>query len=100
MAGIMEISTDTLIGGKRERMRQPANMCRIYNMISSNMGKRVVVRENHGRNKTDVAEGIIEEMHPHVFCVRVDGDLPETAKKVSYSYTDVLIKDVELVFSA
>lgn len=79
-------------------MRQPANMCNIYNLILSNMGKRVVVKENHGRNKTDVAEGIIYEMHPHVFCVRVDGDCTEPPKQVSYSYTDVLIKDVELVF--
>ena len=38
-------------------MRQPANICRIYNTILSNMGKKVVVRTNHGRNKVDVAEG-------------------------------------------
>lgn len=79
-------------------MRQPANMCYIYNMILSNMGKRVLVRENHGRNRCDVAEGVISEMHPHVFCVTFDGDLPDSTKQISYSYTDVLIKDVELVF--
>lgn len=79
-------------------MRQPANMCYIYNMISNNIGKKVVVRENHGRNKCDVAEGVITEMHPHVFCVQVDSDYPESQKQLSFSYTDVLIKDVELVF--
>ncbi len=79
-------------------MRQPANICRIYNTILSNMGKKVVVRTNHGRNKVDVAEGIIAEMHPHVFCIRFDSDDPEQVKSISYSYTDVLIKDVELVF--
>lgn len=79
-------------------MRQPTNMCNIYNLILNNMGKRVVVRENHGRNRCDITEGIIAEMHPHVFCVRLDGNLPEAAKNISYSYTDVLIKDVELVF--
>ncbi len=79
-------------------MRQPANMCYIYNLILNNMGKRVLVRENHGRNRSDIAEGVISEMHPHVFCVTYDGDRPEAAKQISYSYTDVLIKDVELVF--
>jgi len=79
-------------------MKQPANMCRIYNLISNNIGKKVTVRENRGRNKFDTSEGIITEMHPHVFCVMVEGDFPETSKQVSYSYTDVLIKDVELQF--
>lgn len=79
-------------------MNQPANMCRIYNLISSNIGKRVVIRENRGRNRIDTSEGVITEMHPHVFCIMVDGDMPDTAKQVSYSYTDVLIKDVELQF--
>lgn len=79
-------------------MKQPANMCYIYNLILSNMGKKVVVRENHGRNRCDIAEGVISEMHPHVFCVTVDSNCPDTPKQLSYSYTDVLIKDVELVF--
>lgn len=83
---------------KREIMRQPANMCRIYNLILNNMGKRVTVRENRGRNRYDTSEGIITEMHPYVFCVKVEGDLPDSSKQVSYSYTDVLIKDVELQF--
>lgn len=78
-------------------MKQPENMCYIYNLILNHMGKRVVVRENHGRNRFDVSEGVISEMHPHVFCVTVDSD-DDSAKQISYSYTDVLIKDVELVF--
>lgn len=79
-------------------MRQPANMCTVYNMISRNMGKRVLIRTNQGRNRFDEAEGFIEEMHPHVFCVRLDNDDDVSNKTVSYSYTDVLIRDVELVF--
>ena len=78
-------------------MKQPDNMCHIYNLISNHMGKKVVVRENHGRNRFDVSEGVISEMHPHVFCVTIDSD--EQSKQISYSYTDVLIKDVELVFA-
>lgn len=79
-------------------MKQPDNMCYIYNLISNHMGKRVLVRENHGRNRYDISEGVISEMHPHVFCVTLESDIPDSAKQISYSYTDVLIKDVELVF--
>ena len=52
-------------------MRQPANMCKVYNMIQDNIGKRVLVRTNQGRNRFDEEEGVIEEMHPHVFCIKV-----------------------------
>ena len=79
-------------------MKQPDNMCHIYNLISNHMGKRVLVRENHGRNRFDISEGVISEMHPHVFCVTVNSDDDDSSKQMSYSYTDVLIKDVELVF--
>lgn len=86
------------VGKRSDEMRQPANMCTVYNMIQHNMGKRVLVRTNQGRNRFDEAEGVIEEMHPYVFCVRLDSDEDDSVKTVSYSYTDVLIRDVELVF--
>ncbi|MBP5178038.1 MAG: Veg family protein [Lachnospiraceae bacterium] len=77
-------------------MRQPANMCKVYNMIQDNIGKRVLVRTNQGRNRFDEEEGVIEEMHPHVFCIKVGEE--DNLKTLSFSYTDVLIRDVELVF--
>ena len=77
-------------------MRQPANVCKVYSMIQHNIGKKVLVRTNQGRNRFDEAEGVIEAMHPYVFCIRVADD--ESEKTVSFSYTDVLIRDVELVF--
>ena len=77
-------------------MRQPANMCKVYNMIQDNIGKRVLVRTNQGRNRFDEEEGVIEEMHPHVLCIKVGEE--DNLKTLSFSYTDVLIRDVELVF--
>jgi len=77
-------------------MRQPANVCKVYSMIQHNIGKKVLVRTNQGRNRFDEEEGVIDEMHPHVFCIKVDND--EGIKTLSFSYTDVLIRDVELVF--
>jgi len=85
-----------MTAGKRTQMRQPANVSRVYSMIQHNVGKRVLVRTNQGRNRFDEEEGVIDEMHPHIFCIKVDRD--EGIKTLSFSYTDVLIKDVELVF--
>ena len=77
-------------------MRQPVSMSKVYNLIQHNIGKRVLIRTNQGRNRFDEEEGVIEAMHPHVFCVKIDSE--GTVKTLSFSYTDVLIKDVELVF--
>ena len=45
----------------------------------------------------NIAEGVITKSYPSIFTVRLfdDGDLSD--RMVSYSYTDVLTKDVQLV---
>lgn len=80
-------------------MRQPANLCAAYNSVVQNIGRRVRIKTNLGRNKVDVAEGFIRETYPCVFLIELEsGEQLETAKTMSFSYTDVLTKDVELVF--
>lgn len=78
-------------------MKQPANMCMVYNSIAANVGKRVQVKSNKGRNKYDITKGIISETYPCVFLIELEGEMPEAVKTVSFSYTDVLTKEVEVV---
>lgn len=80
-------------------MKQHTDMGTIVRSVKSNVGKRVRVMENKGRNKVDVAEGVISETYPCVFTVKVVVD-EENIKTLSYSYTDVFTKDVELVFAS
>lgn len=65
--------------------------------VDANIGQRVRVKANKGRHKYAIAEGVILESYPSIFTVRLnaDGDLSE--RLVSYSYTDVLTRDVQLV---
>lgn len=84
--------------GTGDNMKQPANLCAAYNSVARNIGKRVKVKTNQGRNRFDVAEGVIRETYPCVFLVELEPVLSEEAgKTMSFSYTDVLTKDVELV---
>ena len=61
---------------------------KIKNNIKSLIGERVSLQINMGRNKEDFCEGIVMEIYPYIFTVKV-GNLVK-----SFSYNDVLIKDV------
>ena len=61
------------------------------------IGRRVRVRANKGRHKYSVAEGVIQESYPSIFTVRINADEDNAERVVSYSYTDVLTRDVQLV---
>ena len=69
----------------------------IKSNIDSYVGERVVLRANKGRKKISIKEGIIERTYPSIFVVRIDGEIPEEiGRTVSYSYSDILTKSIEL----
>jgi len=63
--------------------------------IESLIGKKVRVTANKGRKKSTVKEGFLEEAYPNVFVVKLHNEFNST-RKVSFNYTDVLTKAVEL----
>lgn len=64
--------------------------------LDKNIGNRVKIRANRGRHKIDVAEGIISETYPSIFLVEIINKVDDTTQKISFSYTDVLTKDVQM----
>lgn len=64
--------------------------------IEDHVGDKVTLRANGGRRKILVNSGIIEKAYPSIFVIRLESD---TQRKVTYSYSDVLTKTVQLVFS-
>ena len=63
---------------------------------AKNVGSRVQVKSNLGRHKYDVTEGIITETYPCIFLVEIKNEAEDSYQTVSYSYTDVITKDVQL----
>lgn len=78
-------------------MKQPENMRAVRDTVHENIGKKVQIRANKGRNKVDVTEGIISETYPSVFVIKVKDAYSDASLTKSFMYADVLTKEVELV---
>ena len=63
--------------------------------IEGLVGKRVRVTANKGRKKSTVREGFLEEVYANIFVVKLHNEFNST-RKVSFNYTDILTKTVEL----
>lgn len=59
------------------------------------LGEKIKLRANGGRRKTIERSGILEEVYPSVFIVKLDQE-QHAFKRVSYSYADILTESVEL----
>lgn len=64
--------------------------------IEGCIGEKVQLRANKGRKKSFIREGVLENTYPSIFVVKFENEYDNT-RRVSYSYTDVLTKAVELV---
>lgn len=57
-------------------------------------GQKIMVKGSLGRSKPFEREATIEKAYPHIFVVKYE----ENDRSVTYSYTDVLTKIVEVKF--
>lgn len=64
--------------------------------IESHVGEKVTLKANGGRRKILINKGTIEKVYPSIFVIRLEDD---TRRTVTYSYSDVLTKTVQLVFA-
>lgn len=64
--------------------------------LESHVGERVTLKANGGRRKILVNSGILEKTYPSIFVIRLESD---TQRTLTFSYSDVLTKTVQLVFA-
>ena len=60
--------------------------------IKENIGQKIIVKGTLGRSKYFEKEATIEKAYPNLFIVKYD----ENDRNVTYSYTDVLTKTVQV----
>ncbi len=60
--------------------------------IDEMIGQKVIVKGSLGRNKSFEKEATIEKAYPNIFVVKYE----ENERNVTYSYTDVLTRTVEV----
>ncbi len=78
-------------------MVKQADVSKVRREIVRHVGSRVKIRANKGRNKMDITEGIISETYPSIFLITVDDANHESVKTMSFSYTDIITKDVQMM---
>lgn len=60
--------------------------------IGDKIGQKIIVKGSLGRSKSFEKEATIEKTYPNIFIVKYQ----ENNRTVSYNYTDVLTRTVEL----
>ncbi|MGQ5709705.1 Veg family protein [Lactobacillus sp. LL6] len=75
----------------------PTSINTIKSKLDSHLGDTLTVVAQAGRKKVTKRHGILRETFPAVFMVDLDQD-QNNFKHVSYSYTDLLTKNIALEF--
>lgn len=75
------------------------DLTKIKTTLSDNVGQKVKLTAKKGRKQYVTKEGVIESTYPSIFIVKLntEGEVFSNERRVSYSYTDVLTRTVELV---
>ncbi|MBQ8044071.1 MAG: Veg family protein [Clostridia bacterium] len=73
-------------------MIEKSNINEVKKNIEGCVGQKVLLRGSLGRNKTFEKEGTLVNTYPNIFVVKMD----DSQRNVTYSYTDILTKSVEL----
>ncbi len=69
-----------------------SDIANIKTDIGDIIGQKVIVKGDLGRNKTFEKKAIVEKTYPNIFVVKYE----ENERNVTYSYTDVLTRAVEV----
>lgn len=73
-------------------MIYPNDITNLKADIGEKLGQRVIVKGSLGRNRPFEKQATLEKAYPSIFIVKYD----ENERNVTYSYTDILTRTVEL----
>ncbi|ERK32114.1 Veg family protein [Clostridium intestinale] len=76
-------------------MEKNATIASIKKYLEGHIGEKVTLKANGGRKKIFVDSGVLEGVYPSIFVVRLETGAQRT---VTYSYSDILTKTVQLYF--
>ena len=79
-------------------MNNKKELDKIKSDLEDNIGSKIRFASKKGRKKRTVRNGIIESTYANVFVIKVDSLNEEdtSERRVSYTYADILTRNVEL----
>lgn len=66
------------------------NIIDIKEKVKDNIGKKVKLKVNVGRNKFEEIEGVINEIYPFLFTIKTNAEVK------SFTYADILTKTLTI----
>ena len=75
---------------------EQAQISKVRASVHQQCGNRVKIQLDRGRNKVDIQEGVIQEAYPSVFTILVDNEHDNAPQLLSFSYTDIITKDIRM----
>ena len=71
---------------------------RVRQSIKNQIGSKIKISANRGRHKFVTAKGVITQTYPSLFLVDLENaDGNDLNKTVSFSYQDVITRDVRMM---
>lgn len=64
--------------------------------VREQCGKRVVIQLDKGRNKIDIQQGVLVDAYPSVFTIKIDEVEDKPSQLLSFSYTDIITKEIRM----
>lgn len=75
---------------------EQAQSSKVRASVHQQCGNRVKIQLDRGRNKVDIQEGVIQKAYPSVFTILVDDEQDNAPQLLSFSYTDIITKDIRM----
>lgn len=70
---------------------------KVRSSVLQQLGSKVMIQLDKGRNRIDVQEGVIKGAYPCVFTIMVhDEEEKNPPQLLSFSYADVLTRDIRM----
>lgn len=84
---------------KRGEFMTQLDLNRVRQSIKNQIGSKIKISANRGRHKFVTAEGVIKQTYPNIFLVELENtEGNDQNKTVSFSYQDVITRDVRMCF--
>lgn len=82
---------------RRKKNMEHSDFDKVRASVKQQCGSKVIIQLDKGRNKIDIQEGVIQGAYPSVFTILVeDKDDDKPAQLLSFSYTDIITKDIRM----
>ena len=74
-----------------------ADFCKVRDSVRSQLGNRVMIKQDRGRNRIDIQEGVLQSAYPSVFTILIDDQRQDNPPHLlSFSYTDIITKEIRM----